>query len=150
MKTRATVLSLASLFVALLLALVITAPARAQAPIFSNQTLTIAENSSAGASPSPSKPNAFDPEDEPLTWDLLPEEDGLTGAFAVNASSGVITVSDPSQLDYEVKQKFTLKIRVTDTDNPAPVESTTATITINVTDQPDVPPTMGDQPFTIA
>lgn len=150
MKTRATVLSLASLFVALLLALVVTTPAWAQAPFFNDQTLTIAENSFAGSSPSPSKPNAFDPEEEPLTWDILPEGDGATGAFVVNASSGVITVSDPSQLDFEVKQKFTLKMRVTDTNNPAPVESTTATITINVIDQPDVPPTMGDQPFSIA
>jgi uncharacterized repeat protein (TIGR01451 family) len=149
MKTRATILSLASLFVALLLALVITAPTWALAPIFNNQTLTIAENSFAGSSPSPSKPNAFDPENEPLTWDILPEGDGLTNAFAVNASTGIITVSDPSQLDFETKQKFTLKMRVTDTDNPAPVESTTATVTINLIDQPDVPPVMGDQEFDI-
>lgn len=62
MKREATYLSIASIVAALLLALLVSAPARAGAPIVNNQTMTIAENSANGTSPSPSKIAAFDPE----------------------------------------------------------------------------------------
>ena len=53
MKREATYLTIVSVVAALLLALVVTAPARAVAPIVGNQTKTIAENSPNGTSPNP-------------------------------------------------------------------------------------------------
>ncbi len=145
MKREATYLSIASIVAALLLALLVSAPARAAAPIVNDQTMTIAENSANGTSPSPSKIVAFDPEGQALTFDEL-SGDGMA-AFAVNQATGVITVADSSLLDFEVKKTFTLNVRVTDAGVPA--ESDEATITINLTDRADQAPVLGDQTFSV-
>ena len=145
MKREATYLSIASIVAALLLALLVSAPARAAAPIVNNQTMTIAENSPNGTSPSPSKIAAFDPEGQPLTFDAL-SGDGMA-AFSINQITGVITVTDSSLLDFEVKKTFTINVRVTDSGIPA--ESDEATITINLIDQADQAPVMGDQTFSV-
>lgn len=58
-------------------------------------------------------------------------------AFDVNQSTGVITVTDSSLLDFEVKKTFTINVRVTDSGVPA--ESDEATITINLIDRADQP-----------
>ena len=144
MKSKATVLSLVSIVAAFLLTLVATVPARAVAPIFNNQTLTIAENSPNGATTTPSKLAVFDPEGQPLTYDVL--SGSGAAAFSVNASTGVVTVSDSSLLDFEVNPTFSMVVRVTDTEP----QSDTATVTINLTDVSDQPPVMGDQSFSVA
>ena len=143
MKREATYLTIVSVVAALLLALVVTAPARAVAPIVGNQTKTIAENSPNGTSPNPSQISGIDPEGQTLTYDVI-GGDGQA-AFAVNASTGVITVKDSTLLDYEVKKSFTLQVRLTDTEP----QSSEATITINLIDQSDQAPVMGDQTFTV-
>ena len=143
MKREATYLTIVSIVAALLLALVVTAPARAVAPIVGNQTKTIAENSPNGTSPNPSQISGIDPEGQTLTYDVI-GGDGQA-AFAVNASTGVITVKDSTLLDYEVKKSFTLQVRLTDTEP----QSSEATITINIIDQSDQAPVMGDQTFTV-
>lgn len=143
MKSKATVITIASLLAAFVLALVATTPARAAAPILSNQKLSIAENSPNGTATNPSKINAFDPEGQDLIYDVL-SGDG-SSVFSVNASTGVVTVIDSSQLDYEVKTSFTLNVRVTD---PEP-QSDDAVITIEVIDASDQPPVMGDQSFNV-
>ena len=143
MKREATYLTIVSVVAALLLALVVTAPARAVAPIVGNQTKTIAENSPNGTSPNPSQISGIDPEGQTLTYDVI-GGDGQA-AFAVNASTGVITVKDSTLLDYEVKKVFTLQVRLTDTEP----QSSEATITINLIDQSDQAPVMGDQTFTV-
>ena len=143
MKREATYLSIASIVAALLLALLVTAPARAAAPIINDQTLTIAENSPNGSSPSPSKIASFDPEGQTLLYDVL-SGDGVA-AFAVNQTTGVVTVIDSSLLDYEIKTSFKLNVRVTD---PEP-QSDEAVITINLIDQADQAPIMGDQTFGV-
>ena len=145
MKREATYLSIASIVAALLLALLVSAPARAAAPIVNDQTMTIAENSANGTSPSPSKIAAFDPEGQALTFDAL-SGDG-TAAFMVNQSTGVITVTDSSLLDFEVKKTFTINVRVTDSGVPA--ESDEATITINLIDRADQAPVLNDQTFSV-
>ena len=143
MKREATYLTIVSVVAALLLALVVTAPARAVAPIVGNQTKTIAENSPNGTSPNPSQISGIDPEGQTLTYDVI-GGDGQA-AFAVNASTGVITVKDSTLLDYEVKKVFTLQVRLTDTEP----QSSEATVTINLIDQSDQAPVMGDQTFTV-
>ena len=143
MKREATYLTTVSIVAAFLLALLITAPARAIAPIIGNQTKSIAENTANGLSPNPSQITAADPEGQPLIYDIV-GGDG-EAAFSVNASTGVITVKDSTLLDYEVKKSFTLQVRVTDTEP----QSSEATITINLIDQSDQAPVMGDQTFSV-
>lgn len=147
MNKKVTVRNLGSLFVALALVLILVVPALAAAPLFNNQTLTIAENSPNGASTTPSQLLATDPQSSPLTFDVI----GGTGVgiFAVNSSTGAVTVLDSAQLDYEqLPNSFTLIVRVTNSRTPP--ESKEATITINVTDVSDEPPVMGDQTFSVA
>lgn len=144
MKTKATVLSLGSLLAALFLVLVAVTPVLAGAPpVVNNQTLTIPENSSNGASTTPNKIAAFDPEGQPITYDVL-SGDGMT-AFAVDNATGNVTVSDGSQLDYETKTTFTLNVRVQDNEEL----TDTAVITINLLDESDQPPIMGNQSFNV-
>ncbi len=147
MKRQATYLSIASVVAAFLLALIATTPARAAAPsIASDQTFSIAENSPNGSLLTPSVLDAFDPEGEPVTFDIL-VSDGAN-VFDINNTTGVITVEDSTLLDFEVKKSFQLNIRVTDT--LAPIESAETTVTIKVIDAPDQAPVMGDQTFSVA
>jgi len=141
MKREATYLTIVSVVAAFLLALVISAPARALAPIIGNQTKSIAENSPNGTSVG--QITATDPEGQALTYDVI-GGDGQA-AFQVNSSTGVITVQDSTLLDYEVKKSFTLNVRVQDTVFMA----AEATITINLTDAADQAPVMGDQTFSV-
>ncbi len=101
MKSKATVLGLVSIVAAFLLTLVATVPARAVAPIFNNQTLTIAENSPNGATTTPSKLAVFDPEGQPLAaWDIdgwLDKEVVGKPYLAVDAQSRVYVADEVSQ-----------------------------------------------------
>ena len=152
MKRQATYLSIASVVAAFLLALIMTTPTRAAAPIINNQTLSIAENSANGSSPTPSTVYAFDPQNRDLIYDIV----GGDGdpAFDIASTTGTITVTNASLLDYEVKKTFQLIVRVTSQPKPQDQnqdpESAQATVTINVTDVSDQPPVMGDQSFSVA
>ncbi|HQF71684.1 MAG TPA: cadherin repeat domain-containing protein, partial [Promineifilum sp.] len=111
MKRQATYLSIASVVAAFLLALIVTTPTRAAAPLITpDQKFSIVENSPNGSSTTPSVLDAFDPEGEPVTFDIL-GGDGAN-AFDINSTTGVITVEDSTLLDYEVKKSFQLNIRV--------------------------------------
>ncbi|WP_168565747.1 cadherin domain-containing protein [Crateriforma spongiae] len=69
------------------------------------------------------------------------------GIFAINASSGQITIADNTNLDHESTDSYTLTLQVSDGANT----SATQTITINVTDVNDVVPVIdAGQTFTVA
>lgn len=107
------------------------------APIVDNDTFAIAED--APTTTPVGTPNGFDPEvGESLTWSILSGNVG--GAFAINASTGEITVNAP--LDFEVRPSYTLVVQVEDQQ----MLTDTATITINVT---DIEPTVSNQSFDI-
>ncbi|WP_461640341.1 cadherin domain-containing protein [Labilibaculum euxinus] len=75
-------------------------------------------------------------------------ETGGTGAsiFEINASSGAITVTDNSGIDYETTTSYTYTVTVSDGINT----STAETITINITDVNDVAPIVtASQTFNI-
>ncbi len=144
MKTKSTVLSLGSLLAALAFILLAVSPVLALPPVINNQTLTIPENSPNGTFTDPSTIFAIDPEKQPLTYDVLPGSTG-EGIFQVNNTTGQVTVIDGNALDYETTTSYTLIVKVTDTE----FLSDTATITINVGDESDEPPTMGDQLFNV-
>ncbi|WP_279432468.1 beta strand repeat-containing protein, partial [Marichromatium gracile] len=70
-------------------------------------------------------------DDDGVTFSI---QSGNTGsAFAIDASTGAISVNDTSQLDASVTSSYTLGIRATDGTTPSDVD-----VTINVTD--DVAP----------
>ncbi|WP_197092639.1 cadherin domain-containing protein [Labilibaculum euxinus] len=76
-------------------------------------------------------------------------ETGGTGAsiFEINASSGAITVTDNSGIDYETTTSYTYTVTVSDGTNTSAAE----TITINITDVNDVTPVVtASQSFSIA
>ena len=131
MKREATYLTTVSIVAAFLLALLITAPARAIAPIIGNQTKSIAENTANGLSPNPSQITAADPEGQPLIYDIVGGD--RQAAFSGNASTGVLNVKASTPPDHEVKKSSTLQVPVTATEP----QRSDATITINLLDQPD-------------
>ncbi len=73
---------------------------------------------------------------------------GGTGAahFAVNATTGEITVTNPSAVNYETTTSFTLDMRVQD----AAGLFSTQTVTINITDVNETPVMPAAGPFTVA
>lgn len=93
-----------------------------------DQTFSVAENSAVGvavgtvvaADPDPSSP---------LSYAIT--AGNTNSAFAINATTGQITVSNPAALNFEVTPTFNLTVTVTDSTVPATSDS--ATITINLT-----------------
>ena len=74
---------------------------------------------------------------------------GGTGAtaFAINSSTGQITVADASQLNFELATSFTLTVQVSDGGTPS--LSSNATITINLLNANDPPTNILPDGFSI-
>ena len=53
------------------------------------------------------------------------------GAFAINASTGQITVNNPSALNFETTPSFSLTVQVTDAGTPGLTDTATVTINLN-------------------
>jgi VCBS repeat-containing protein len=70
-----------------------------------------------------------------------------SGAFAIDAGSGQITVINGAALEFETTPMFNLTVQVTD--SGIPTLSDTATVTINVTDVNE-PPVISNQGFAVA
>ncbi|MCO4785276.1 MAG: DUF4347 domain-containing protein [Marinomonas atlantica] len=72
-------------------------------------------------------------DDDSITWSI---QSGNTGsAFAINSSTGEITLTDTTKLDASTAASYTLSVQATDGTTPS-----TQDVTINVTD--DVAPTV--------
>ena len=112
-----------------------------EAPTVTAQSsaFTVAENAANGTTVGTAA--ATDPESDRLTFSITA---GNTGnAFAINASSGVITVA--RALDYETTQTYTLTVRAADGSL-----SGTANFTVNVTNVNDNAPTIAAQTLSVA
>jgi VCBS repeat-containing protein len=59
------------------------------------------------------------------------------GAFAIDSTTGAITVANGSALDYEANGSFTLTVRATDDGSPA--LSATTSVVVNLNDRNDAP-----------
>lgn len=59
------------------------------------------------------------------------------GAFAINPTTGQITVANPAAIDFDINPVFSLTVKVTDAGSPLPNDFSTATITINLTNVSD-------------
>jgi hypothetical protein len=70
-----------------------------------------------------------------------------SGAFAIDAATGVITVADPAALDYEANSIFLLTVTATDDD--VPPLSSSAVVTVHVDDGNEPPLLIADQTFFV-
>lgn len=98
-----------------------------------NATISLDENSSNGTSVHTII--ASDPENDPLTYSI--SSGNSSGAFAIDASTGAITVANYTKLDFETLTQFILKVSVTDNTN-----TVDAIITINLNDINEPPTTV--------
>ena len=108
-------------------------------PNIDDVTFTIDENSDSGAQVGIT--TATDPEDETLTFAIAngnidPDTDSNL-AFAIDPSTGTITVNDKDDLDFEATPTFNLEVTATDAGDL----SDTANITVKLN---DVPPAQFD------
>lgn len=115
-----------------------------ETPVIAAQSFTIAENSPSGTVVGAVVAGDLDA-DQSLTYSIAGGNTG--GAFAINPSTGVITVIAPAALNFEVIQSVALVVRVTDNGNPA--LSSQATVTVNLTNVNEAPTITGGS-FTIA
>lgn len=115
--------------------------------VTAGQVFTTAENRANGSvvgtvaatDPDPTAPN------KTLTYSIL--NGNTNSAFAIDSSTGQLTINATSAINFETKPQFVLTIQVTDGGTPA--LSDTDTVTINITDANDAPVVPAGQVFTI-
>jgi len=103
-------------------------------PAISDRTFSLPENTGNGTlmgTVAASDPDAG----QSLTYSFT--AGNTNNAFAINPSTGQITVADSSVLNYEAISSFALTVQVVD--NGTPVLSKTATVIINLTDVNEQP-----------
>ncbi|WP_416867652.1 MAG: FG-GAP-like repeat-containing protein [Imperialibacter sp.] len=98
------------------------------APVFVEQSFTTVENDAAFEA----QLVFSDVDSDPLSFFIASGNTG--GTFAVDPSTGLITVAQVVGLDYETTPEFQLNVGVTDA-----VDSVVAIITIQLTDEPEAP-----------
>ncbi|HYF51941.1 MAG TPA: cadherin domain-containing protein [Planctomycetota bacterium] len=114
-----------------------------ESPTVAPQTFTIAENSPAGSAVGAVV--AADPDaGQALTYAIT--AGNASGAFAINASSGAITIASPSAVNFETSPTFSLLISVSD--NFTPPLSASATMTVQLADVNE-PPVLAARVFSI-
>jgi methionine-rich copper-binding protein CopC len=124
----------------------ITASDLNEAPNLNDISFTVNENLAAGSlvgtlvgtDPDASAPN------NTLTYSIT--AGNASGAFAINASTGKLTVADASKLNFETAPSFALTVQVTDAGTPS--LSDTAIVTINLNDLNEAP-TLNDASFSV-
>jgi hypothetical protein len=109
----------------------------------SNQTFAIDENAANGAAVGTMTASNPD-QGQTITYSIQSGNSG--SAFAINASTGVITVSNSAVLNFESSPVFTLVIQALD--NGTPALSASANALINLNDINEVP-SMSGQTFAI-
>lgn len=113
-------------------------------PVVTSATFTLLEHSPVGTvvgTVSATDPN---PATQTLTYAII--GGNTDDVFAINSSTGQLTVAKQNPLDYETHPVYTLKIRVSD--NGSPSLSSEGTITVNLIDGND-PPVVTSATFTL-
>ncbi len=105
------------------------------APQVANQVLSIQENSAFGALVGSVLASDADA-GQTLTYTIL--GGNTSNAFAIDPDSGAISVANSLALDFETTSLFELQIGVTD--NGTPPLSASATVSINLIDVNELPP----------
>lgn len=116
-----------------------------EAPVVNDQTFSVITN--AAVSTVVGTVVATDPDaGQQLTYSIL--SGNSNNAFALNASTGVITVNNSSAVNYTTTPIFTLVVKVSD--NGTGNLSDNANITINVLQAANLPPVITNQAFSIS
>src|SRR5262249_30763788 len=113
--------------------------------VTAGQSFTLAENSANATSVGTVAATDPDAGTTLQNWQIT----GGSGAtaFAINASTGQITVADSAQLDREAPASFTLLVTVSDGVNTSAAQS----VSVNLTDVNDVTPVVtAGQSFSVA
>ncbi|MBL0135862.1 MAG: cadherin repeat domain-containing protein [Chitinophagaceae bacterium] len=85
-----------------------------EAPIIANQSFSVAENSANGTSVGTVV--ASDPDaGQTLAYSIL--SGNTSGAFAINASTGALTVANSSALNFESSPSYVIAVKVQDNGN---------------------------------
>ncbi len=113
------------------------------APEAPDKTFSLPENSAVGAVVGTA--TFTDPDSgQTHTWSIL--SGNAAGAFALNGSTGQVTVASSTPLDFETTPVFTLTVQVVD--NGVPNLSGTAKLRIDLTNVNETP-AMSDQAFDV-
>jgi hypothetical protein len=115
-----------------------------EVPVINNQFFSIAENSASGTiigTVVATNPDAG----QTLTYSIL--SGNTSGAFSINISTGVLSVSNSAALNFEITPTFALVVKVQD--NGTGNLSSQATVNISLTDVNEVP-VINNQSFSIA
>ncbi len=99
-----------------------------EAPVIANQTRSVAENTAIGTPVGAALTSSDVDADQTLTYAIT--AGNAAGKFAINDSTGQLTVA--GALDFETVSTYALTVEVTD-DGGAPLSSS-ATVTVNITD----------------
>ena len=102
-------------------------------PTFADQTHGVDENSSSGTAVGTLV--ATDPDGHSLSFSIL--SGNSSGAFAIDSSTGAITVANTAAVNFEVTPVFTLAVEAMDDGAPSLV--TGASVTVNLIDRNDAP-----------
>ena len=121
------------------------------APTVADQALSVDENSGNGTligSVTATDPDSPESPESPESGDALTF--GVTGgsgktAFVVDESTGAMTVTDSSQLDFEAMPVLTLEVVVTDSGGL----TDTAIVTVNINDVNEAPTAKDDQSVSL-
>ena len=114
-----------------------------EVPIVNDQSFPVNENAVNGTvigTVAASDPDAGDT----LTYAITGGNTG--GAFAINATTGEITVNNSAALNFETNPTFSLTVQVTDAGTPGLTD--TATVTINLNNLNETP-VVNDQAFSV-
>ena len=96
-------------------------------------TLSIAENAANGASVGTATASGGT---SPLSYSIV--AGNSAGVFAINSSSGAITIASNTNLNYEVTASYSLTLRATDSTSPT-AQTADATQVVNVTNVIELP-----------
>ncbi len=110
-------------------------------PEIEDQVFSVDENSPDGTSLGMVAASDDDPDD---ALAFIIKAGNIGEAFAIDADTGEITVSDSSQLDYETTPVYTLTVEVSDGS-----DASEAAVTITVRDLSEYSPKVEDQAFSV-
>jgi hypothetical protein len=116
-----------------------------EAPDLGPATFSLAENTPNGVVVGSATATDVDA-GQTLTYSIQSGNTG--GAFAINSSTGQITVANSATLNYEALTSFALTVQVLD--NGSPQLSDTATVTVNLTNVNEAPTAGPAGPFSLA
>jgi Cadherin domain/Bacterial Ig domain/RTX calcium-binding nonapeptide repeat (4 copies) len=114
------------------------------APVVTPATVALAENSANGTAV---HTVAFTDVEAGQAHSFAITAGNTGGAFAIDPTSGAITVANSAALDFETTPSFALTVEVTD--DGTPPQTGAATITVNLTDTGE-PPVVDPATFTVA